>query len=491
VGVAFQSFNRLYDEALQSIFPSSWDRQKIRSGSAGQDGYQSVIRAIRSKQPKVWQELKRLHSSMMEPIRRAPASAHIVLFSVHDVLHQWSEGGLSRYFSHPDFFDTDPENLWKLEEETELVVAIHDELETGHFLEMKPEKTVQWCLKLFETGSPWNDEFIDLGAAYQSWETFRLNEVAEVPFDEVMSIYRSGLNTCEIIGVGAIEPYGVKQSNRFYNSIYVHRHSRRYAIRRRNWWDGLADTTLLLTTEALTTAMFEYATRNSPECTVYDATHMTQPGGRIELHILPWLKSEENVIVAEEFRKLEELPNLHVICNNGGGLDNHTTYISAKGSNDLQTKDILQIMNFVSPGKDSEANSEYDELQVINQAFGLDNAIRLRHVDLINQAAGRNLGYRFSGRRHLLAISESLWEVIRSEVVSNLRYSIEEVRCAEKRRDKKHNKEKWATERLRRQEEVDETLMYEDWQRNRLLEGASVDAAMDALVDNWQEADFA
>ena len=68
------------------------------------------------------------------------------------------------------------------------------------------------------------------------------------------------------------------------------------------------------------------------------------------------------------------------------------TFQGCKGKNDLHDKDIYIVLTHLAP-------DQYAELNVIGQWLGISNIIELFYMDQINQAVGRNSGFRQSNER--------------------------------------------------------------------------------------------
>ena len=486
-GIQVYSFDMAYQFALTEIYGEEGVNEKINVSVAAKGGFKSVIRAIRTTQPDVYNALARFHKKMTDPIKEQRGQKHIVLFAVHDVMHQWSEGGLTSLFVHPDFFQTEVENLWALKDETRLVVAVHDELDCSQFMFIEPLEKVKWCEALFETGKPWHEDSLDLGEAYKSWSAKADQQVGSVEFSDVIRINRSGLTSEDNVGVGCIERYGYDNRKKSSWPMYEQRHTHRYAVRCRNWWGELADKTILLTTEALPTAIFEVSDHSARRVSIYDGREQIAHAGRIEAHIFDTLKSSDNPEIIQQMRESLDMPDLHAVCHNCSNDENSTSIPKAKGSNELTNRDIIQIVNFISPAE-GDGQSQYDLLQVINQKYGLDTALKLHHVDQINQIAGRNLGYRYTGNRHILVISRSLWNLLKSQFQAEIRYSVDVIQDAKTRRNTKHNRNRRLNERLE-----NEARDHYDERRDRQLEARRVmllDAELDELADKmYAESD--
>jgi hypothetical protein len=85
-----------------------------------------------------------------------------------------------------------------------------------------------------------------------------------------------------------------------------------------------------------------------------------------------------------------------------------------KGRNDLIDKDIYIVMTHLAP-------DQYADLNVIGQWLGIPNIINLFYMDQINQAVGRNQGFRQSNQREtktVLITSKRLFHSVISKCCS-------------------------------------------------------------------------
>lgn len=458
IGILFESFNRIYDRALAQIFGEDGATQKIRKSDAARSRCSSIIAAIRKLQPEVWERMEQLHAEMLKPWTASPADTHVVLFTVHDVAHQWAEDGLSRLFSHRDFFKTPQEDYWKLRDDTELRVAIHDELDWSHFVHLQPHQDVLWCQQMFDRDPVWSSPYPDLAEAFQSWQSEVGSVPGKVEFEIAFDIRRKGFDAKVNVGVGPVERYGVYENGEPW-PMYQEAHQHRYCYVKRSWWRCLAQKTLLLTTEALPMALFQQSISEDDDAIIFDGSCLSAATGKIEVYRLNTVQSKKNEKTIKTMRDHLDRPELRVIANGTASVPNTITYVSAKGRNDLADEDLLQIANFAAP------LGEYDVLQVINRVYGINNAIRLRHVDLVNQAAGRNQGYRDTGRsyRHWLVISTALWDFILPELLLWSRYAIATIEDAETRRDRSNNRKKADVARWAKAEQEDSIPWTEDF----------------------------
>ena len=422
-GIVFPSFSRAYEEArkalgIDEIMTVSW---------AAKHGHDSVAAAIREGQPSVWAEMARAHRALFE-IPRGPAlrPSGVVYFVVHQVLQQLSQNLLTAALLHPRFFDTAPKEWWQLTEEIQLRVAVLDEIPVEALVWMHRADQVEWCLDLFEQmPDAWSAPEAGLVDKYSTYEAKRAGGSPPVTFEEALEIYRVGYRRADQTEVAECEFYGR-------GDIYRRTHGRRWYSRKRNWWDGVAQRAILLTTEALPSQM----ARDIAEIAVFDLRAPELRAGTIQLRLWPSCSSEEAVEIVGRLRAEADDPSLHVITNRAAAVEDTSTHAGARGSNRYVGQNLGQTAFYKSP-------DEYERLQVINRVFGLNAAIRLRHVDEINQTAGRNLGFRHDGSvEHHLVIGWSLYGEIERVLYAECRYELTLIEDAERRRRNTYTSER-------------------------------------------------
>ncbi|MFC4173389.1 hypothetical protein ACFOYU_15190, partial [Microvirga sp. GCM10011540] len=97
------------------------------------------------------------------------------------------------------------------------------------------------------------------------------------------------------------------------------------------------------------------------------------------------------------------------------------THASARGSNDLIGRNVVQTMTWMTP-------DEYERLQALNAWTRRSDLVGLRHIDEFNQSAGRNLGFRRQGEvKHAFLVNLRLFDVLmehRSKVLGRARYGL-------------------------------------------------------------------
>jgi hypothetical protein len=87
------------------------------------------------------------------------------------------------------------------------------------------------------------------------------------------------------------------------------------------------------------------------------------------------------------------------------------SFQSMKGLNDLAKNDILIVVSHLAPEK-------YAHLNVLGQWLGIKDVIRLHYDDQINQAVGRNRGFRqaVTPTKTAVICSPRLWKSTISKI---------------------------------------------------------------------------
>jgi hypothetical protein len=135
----------------------------------------------------------------------------------------------------------------------------------------------------------------------------------------------------------------------------------------------------------------------------------------------------KRVITAIQKVRLELGQDVRFISNKAASFDRTISHMAARGSNGLADPILGHTLLHIGP-------DEYEELCLVNKVFGLQNGIRLRHVDEFNQACGRNMGFRNDGtHEHHAIISRRLWEKIRGDLARFSRYTVTVYENAETR----------------------------------------------------------
>jgi hypothetical protein len=125
---------------------------------------------------------------------------------------------------------------------------------------------------------------------------------------------------------------------------------------------------------------------------------------------------------------IEKYPDVAVISDMlGDRLDDKidvTTHLSARGSNDLNERDIVALYTAPSPGL-------FGQLSALDNRLGMQNSIALWYVDRFNQTCGRNRGFRGQHRRqHIAVMGHRMYRWLAPYLVAWSRYAFPRRRCS-------------------------------------------------------------
>jgi len=425
-GIVMPSFTRMYEDACRLV-----GEVPVASPSwAAMQGHDNLATAIQSIQPGVWVIMQRQHSDVFRSggswgMRRN------VYFVPHQTLHQASTSPLAGAFLHPSFFSVEPNEWWRFAEEMRFRVVVHDEVPTEALVAMHRAPEVEWCMGLFEKHPDvWVGGHGRLSEKYGTFNNYQRSRGALVTFESVLEIHRAGYDQSDSRVVAPYEKYGGD------GPLYKETHGALWYARRRAWWHNLADRTALLTTERLPTEVIRGHKSDSGEAE-FEVLTLQSSGlrsGQISVHVRPRCQSEDAEQIRDDLRDLAGDPSMFVVSNKLGGSDQTASHKAVLGSNDLVGQSVGQIVFHKPP-------EEYERLQILNHLSGLAAAIRLSHVDQINQTAGRNLGFRQvsdRGVKHHLAIGLSLWAGLDQTLYDECRYDLQIVEDAELRRKRNY-----------------------------------------------------
>lgn len=403
-GIVLRSFEREYHETCTAVGVSVFTTDDALA--AGHDHLHGLIQA---QQPFVLDEMKRRHAALWQEV----GAAKPVFFTVHGVAEQWSKWGFTRLWWHRDFhaeftIKTHKEMKWDMR----LCLLVYDEVTVDTFITRHRVEVAEWVDRLCADQPSWRSP---KAKTRERWQAFR-NFVAEVgqpqfngkdssvSFHEAQAIAAVSRQRRETVEVRYTGEYARSDADTNVIDIYQAVAGRRWTILRRNWWKDAASKVLILTTEALPTLVAERS-----GWPVYELECPRVEQNLIHVHLERSVTADHVGTVIAAFRE-KRRDQITVISNKAKTQPDVHTHHAAKGDNAFIGQDLAQTMLHVSP-------DEYEMLEVINAWAGTDRAIRLRHVDELNQTAGRNLGFRWDGKaEHHLLISHSLfmklWDVL-------------------------------------------------------------------------------
>ena len=418
IGVVLPSLTRLYKEARDDLKLPEITREEAVLG-----GYHDLLAAITALQPQVIDFFQERHEKLWSSIgNKTP-----VFFVVHQTMHLWKTNSLSRLMWARSFYTSrqDPdERSAVLRQETVIGIAVHDEVKTEHIVEMWQIEVIRWVKKVVGR-KPWREASRDLAQCLKSFERFVAakgfpivrGQTVSISFDDVRRI-ESWLKTdpdpivARDSGEYQMKTLSKDEDGEEQINAYEAAHGAEWRVGEQDWWNGLAHHVILLTTEKVPTALIGATTS---AWSIFELRAPKMPKDVVQTYPQRSITGEKLPEVCASFRNLH--PDTFIISNKVKMVVNSMPHVTARGSNDMIGKDVMQTMTYMTP-------SQYERLQVLNAWTGRSDLVGLHHIDEFNQTAGRNLGFRYQeGVTHTLLINRSLFRLLTtSGALSHSRY---------------------------------------------------------------------
>ena len=307
--------------------------------------------------------------------------------------------------------------------ETNLAFLVHDEIKWSTFADVIDAATHDWLQAL-------PDEVLNALATRQTdkFESAIEKYVEAVGWpngdaEALTDIQRYlGIGDWAEVITSDTNEYLVREDRDPDEDIYARNHGNRWHARPRNWWQNganqIADRILFLTTETVPTAVAEKA---HPGIYVVELNADRMPRDSIETEIARGVNSQKlEILCALRLRELKvETGMPWSAVSNKAPLQGVITHAKARGANGLIGRNVLQTCTYAAP-------ADYDLHQALNAWTGRRDLVSWRHIDEINQSAGRNLGFRHQDNvRHILLINRRLYQtLIITGAFSGLRYDL-------------------------------------------------------------------
>jgi DNA polymerase III delta prime subunit len=416
IGIVLPSFGRMYEKAC-----SHFGIAQISAEDAARRGFKSRMDAIVTLQPKVRDYFREQHKAMWGEI----GSLTPVFFTVHQVAHDWRTFGPTRLMSAPSRWDEPVSDKVghrrKLRQETTLGLLVHDEVKVESLVEMQPEAVMRWVEDLVRSNpTVWKRDGVGLSDAWKSYNALvqqrgmpvidehnieigfedarRLAAKRFSEFDHVVTI-----DSGEYEGRTRADNDNADEEEQRRRDIYGCRHGRDWMIAPRGWWRGVAKRVILLTTEAVPTAVARAA---DPSFAIYDLEAPLAGRDEVQVHASRFVRGDNLARLCAEFRAERPEKDFKIVSNRAAMLEGSMSHASARGSNDLIGQNVVQTMTFMTP-------DEYEMMQALNAWAGRRDLVGLRHIDEFNQSAGRNLGFRRRGQpEHHLLVHRRLFDLL-------------------------------------------------------------------------------
>jgi hypothetical protein len=415
-GVLVPSFSRAYEEACagHGLTPIT-----VEDAAAG--GYRGVWEAMAVHQRAVLDALKARHAAMWRELNGKKP----VFFTVHDVAQSWHLTSPTRVMWDERFWIgrmDDKTHVRDCRKSTALGLLVHDEVAADDLVVLRRAEVIAWADGLRASDPAiWSGRRSNLAAQHASYLHYRrttplpvvCGEQSAISFSDVRGILGLGnvrWETTTTVSHGEYGEYGEAEDDT--NDIYRDRIGRHWAVASLDWWRGAAGRVIVLTTEAVPTAV----ARRLGTWEVFDLETPKLHRDIIDAYPERSITGRQMANVITEYRKRPGAASRTVISNRAKMLENTVTHKRARGSNAYIGQDLAQTMSFFPP-------EQYEQLEALNVWTGRRDIVRLAHIDQLNQSAGRNLGFRRQGDViHDLLINRRLLGLLMNDVLARSRY---------------------------------------------------------------------
>jgi len=377
-----------------------------------------ILLRVRCSQPEVFARLERARADLWTAPARFDGGGTLLCLT-HRAAQLWPSGVLTRAWHHPDF---DPlgsdEHHAALRDRFRLNRIVFDDCEGDDFVHTLPESAFEFLSRQQARHSDWRNTPRSRRLAVYRHLLDDIPHRRMPDFDSFDELMRLDLNVLEPIQVDfdAI-PFGYDNSK---TGIYRQRHGDKYYLGPKPWLTENRAQFTFLTTESLVEKIIEgafhklwvrgHAGRRLITKLALDQVPPIYPV-KIPVQFDRRAAADRpggNRISALAADILADNDNGLVIADGVDGVEPVLTFQGMKGQNGFADKDISIILTCLNPEK-------FAELNVLGQWLGIEDVIDRYYDDQLNQAVGRNRGFRLSDRRPTttrVITSSRLWQQV-------------------------------------------------------------------------------
>jgi hypothetical protein len=434
-GMAFRSHEQVIKKAEELVaegysvfvYRSFWDYYeeacvRQRETPLPRDGKSTfaVYQDIMKYQLNVFRVLEQTRKALWSSCSFSGVSTTLLM--THKAAQTWDDGSFSRAWHHPDFHPISTnEEVRALKKQMQLRRVVIDDPESDDFIYIIPEATFQFLNHLHTAFPDWrNRPNSERTLIYRD-----MSEKNEIPgnqirqFEDLDELMRVTLSTLDRVTVDFNRiPYGYDQNDK---GIYRRQNGCVFYLGAKSWPFAKTRSFTFLTTENLVTntiigSTAKYRSQGNaasmPFSLRLDGLNGMYPI-RIPVEIDRRAKKFDIRHLASEI--ILKNPNAVVIADMVQCVESVINFQTMKGQNGLDGRDIYIVPTCLSP-------FQYSELNVLGKWLDMPNIIGEYYHDQLNQAVGRNRGFRddLSGlTKTVIVTSNRLFKNVLSGPLSN------------------------------------------------------------------------
>jgi hypothetical protein len=407
--VTIQSFWRNYKDACENEGIEPLVRSQFHDRSVN-----GILKTILDRQPTVFERLETIRGSIWPMRGDKPYfdAADTIIFTSHPTASSWHFSQMTRTWYHPDFVPfMDVEKHKALRTEFVFDKVIFDEPEIDELLHIITENLFRHLTQQHASVN-WKD--LTVSKQRELYEEVRKTGILEntttfESYEELMRIQLDKLDRVEV-NCDAI-PFGhdnVAKEDGDRTGIYRKLNGTAFYLGAKEWLKHKGTHWAFLTTERLATDVIEKAYGKMPKrLMVLRLDNMPDVYPiRIPIFLDPRAAADRPgkkkiSDLAKEI--LDTNGNAVVVADGVGDGIGAMTFQRMKGRNDLADRDVYIMLTSLAP-------ELYARLNVIGRWLGIPDIIGLHYQGLINQAVGRNTGFRQqNGTQTVMICSRRLW----------------------------------------------------------------------------------
>ncbi|MFC7540731.1 hypothetical protein ACFQU2_16390 [Siccirubricoccus deserti] len=262
VGVVLPSFSEAYARMCRELGQTA-----MSQAEAARRGHGSLWSAVKAAQPRIMEAFRAMHAAIWAKV----GDARMVGFTVHQVLQGWDRQSPTRAMWSHSFWDgarDEAERRGRAVRETALGLAVHDEVRVESVVEMRPLAVLEWVRRLSDRHEAARGR-AGIDRQHAAWEAFVAQEGKPVIGGEAINLSFDEFRRLAAVADGPWTQVTTRNSGEYVveeeaeagadgdrPDIYAARHGHPWCVQPRMWWQGgLAPHVVVLTTEALPTAV--------------------------------------------------------------------------------------------------------------------------------------------------------------------------------------------------------------------------------------------
>jgi hypothetical protein len=326
----------------------------------------------------------------------------------------------------PEFWtDANPKNRTH-RAAMELGLLVHDEVSVDDIVDIERKEIVDWVAAMVGSDAVWRQPRMSLRKVLKAYKAFvkatghpKVNgRRVEISFERARLLAGGTGAEWRQIVVSASGAYPSNGSEDRYLYHQPVKDAHLWLVRPKLWWRGwtwdgnafsAAHRVVVLTTEMLPTAVMKASDKL---WRIFSLETPNLPRDEIQVILRKGVTGANMMKTCAEVRDDLEADlqrPVSIVSNKVKELTATQSHVSARGSNHYRGQVVLQSMGFLAP-------EEHEKMLVLNSYTKRDDCVLLRHLDTLNQTAGRNLGFRKQdGAHHFLIAHPRLFIHIAAE----------------------------------------------------------------------------